>query len=271
MREQVALVTGSTDGIGYETARRLAERGWRVFVHGRSADRCRRAAKQIATSTGNPSVEWAQGDFSSLEEVRRLARDLLARLDHLDVLLNNAGIYMNERRLSVDGYEMTFAVNHLAPFLLTVLLCDLVRKSAPARVITVSSAVHLGATLDFGNLQGERKFSGYAAYSLSKLGNILVARELAERLRGTRVTSNSLHPGTVNTKLLRMGFGGMGGQPPGEGAATSVELATSPRFEALTGAYLAGGKEASPSPLTLEKRVRERFWSVSETLCGVAG
>ncbi len=211
MKDRVVLVTGSTDGIGRETALELARLGAEVIVHGRSAEKASAVADAIRRDTGNASVAFLSADLSDLEQVRAMAAALQSRWSVLHVLINNAGTYMNHRVLTPAGLEVTFTVNHLAPFLLTTLLLDLLKKSAPSRVINVSSVAHQRGGLDFANLQGEKHYEAYSAYSVSKLANILFTYELAERLNGTGVTANCLHPGVITTKLLQKGFGSTGG------------------------------------------------------------
>ena len=236
MHNKVILITGSTDGIGREAALELAARGFTVFVHGRSIFRARNVAEEIRTATGNKHAEVLAADLSSQRQVRELASEISKRCDSLDVLINNAGVFMNERQVTEDGLELSFAVNHLAPFLLTNLLLGLLQKSTPARIITVSSMVHAQGRVDFSDLQSEKRFVGYDAYALSKLGNVLFTYELAERLQGTGVTANCLHPGVIATKLLRAAFESDGASPA-EGAATMLYLATSPEVEQVTGRY----------------------------------
>lgn len=207
MKDKIVLITGSTDGIGKETALQLAQLGATVIVHGRSTERCQATRDDIRQATGNPNVDCVVADLSSQRQVRQMAADIIVRYDRLHVLINNAGVILLKRQLTEDGLETTFAVNHLAPFLLTLLLLDLLKKSAPARIITVSSTVHYDEQIKFDNLQGERDYYGLGAYKVSKLGNVLFTFELAERLKGTGVTANCLHPGVVATKLLDTGWG----------------------------------------------------------------
>jgi retinol dehydrogenase-14 len=263
------LVTGSTDGIGKETALELARRGATVILHGKNPGRCQQALDEAVRVTRNRSLGCFAADLGSLQEVRRLAHDIVAQYDRLDVLINNAGIFMTSRVLSADGYEMTFAVNHLAPFLLTHMLLDLLKKSAPSRVITVSSVSHRRARLDLEDLQGEKHFTGYGAYALSKLGNVLFTSELAARLRGSGVTAMCLHPGVIGTKLLREGFGGMSGGSVKLGAETPVFLASAPDPEGLTGKYFIQRKEEQPTPLVHDLVLRKQFWDLSARLCGI--
>ncbi len=270
MNGTTILITGSTDGIGRQAALELAARGFTVFVHGRSLSRVKNVVEEIRTATGNKNVELLVADFSSQRQVRDLAAEVSNRCDTLHVLINNAGIFMNERQETVDGLEMTFAVNHLAPFLLTNLLLGLLRKSAPARVVTVSSMVHTRGRIDFDDLQAEKRFAGYDAYALSKLGNILFTYELAERLRGTGVTANCLHPGVIGTKLLRAAFN-MNGANPADGAETMIYLASSPDVERVTGKYFQENRETASAPPTYVVALRKEFWEISEQLTGLSG
>jgi NAD(P)-dependent dehydrogenase (short-subunit alcohol dehydrogenase family) len=279
MRDKVCLVTGATSGIGLVTARELVRRGARVVVVGRDPARCENAVRKIADATGGRQAETLLADLSSQRQVRELARQFRERHGRLDVLVNNAGGLWLERRLTEDGLEMTFAVNHLAYFRLTHLLLDTLKASAASRVVNVASAAHRGATLDFNDLQGERGYSGWQAYCRSKLANILFTYELARRLQTTGVTANALHPGWVAT-----GFGGGNGWRGrllrgvaalfalGEeaGARTSVYLATSPEVEGVTGRYFDRERPVASSPASLDEDAARRLWRVSEELTGVA-
>ncbi len=266
--EKTILITGSTDGIGRQTALELAARGHRVLIHGRNFQKGRKVSEEIRAKTGNQRIQLFIADLSSLNQVRRLARQIKDSSERLDVLINNAGVFMTERVLTEDGLEMTFAVNHLAHFLLTLLLLGLLKRSVPARVITVSSEAHRSGHIDFHNLQGERCFDGHAAYSLSKLANILFAYELAKRLQGSGITSNCLTPGAVNTKMLRAGWGNFG-KSVEEGARTPVYLAISPEVENLSGYYFEDLRPVSTSLESLDEELRLKFWELSETLAGI--
>ena len=259
------FVTGATDGIGKQTALELARMGARLLIHGRKPDRAQSAVHDIQRESGNSRVEGIIADLSSMRQVRMLADEVRNRCNRLDVLLNNAGTYMTSRVLTEDGFETTFAVNHLAPFLLTRLLEPLLRFSEPARVVTVSSIAHMRGQLDMNNLQGKRRFDPYGAYALSKLANVLFSNELAIRLVDTGVTSNSLHPGVITTKLLRTGFNSEGASVE-EGAATSVFLATSPDVAGVTGRYFVKKKAVTPAPITLDGQARQAFWDASDSL-----
>jgi NAD(P)-dependent dehydrogenase (short-subunit alcohol dehydrogenase family) len=269
MHDKIILVTGSTDGIGKETARQLTQLGATVIVHGRSADRCEAACDDIRVTTGNPRVDFVVADLSSQRQVRQMAAEIIARYDRLHGLINNAGVILLQRQLSEDGLEMSFAVNHLAPFLLTDLLLDLLKASAPARIVNVSSTVHYHAPLKLDNLQGERKYNGVEAYKVAKLGNVLFTYELAERLKGSGVTVNCLHPGVVATKLLGAGWGWSNGLTSAQGAALSVYLATSPDVEQITGQYFESRLPGGVSAKANDVKLRREFWNISAQLVGM--
>jgi NAD(P)-dependent dehydrogenase (short-subunit alcohol dehydrogenase family) len=269
MQDKIVLVTGSTDGIGKATARQLAAMGATVIVHGRNAERCRTTRDEIRAATRNPNVDVVVADLSSQAQVRQMAADISARYDRLHVLINNAGVIIHQRQITADGLETTFAVNHLAPFLLTHLLLDVLRRSAPARIVNLSSTVHYDAPLDFNNLQGERRYNGVEAYKVAKLGNVLFTFELAERLKGTGVSVNCLHPGVVATKLLEAGWGWSNGWSPAQGAALSVYLASSPEVENVSGNYFEGTSPGGASPKAKDAKLRRKFWEVSAKLVGI--
>jgi NAD(P)-dependent dehydrogenase (short-subunit alcohol dehydrogenase family) len=267
---KVILVTGSTDGIGMQTALDLAGMGAHVIVHGRNRERGESVQHEIQRATGNDQVDLLTADLASQRQIHELARAIGRRYQRMDVLVNNAGVYMKQRRLTEDGLEMTFAVNHLAPFLLTHLLLDLLRTSAPSRVVTVSSTTHQSIReVDFDNLQGEKWYDGYYAYALSKLGNILFAYELARRIANAEITANTLHPGAVNTKLLRAGFGNYGIDLE-QGAETPVYLASSPEVEGVTGKYFVNKRPTMSSPLSYNRELQNDFWNISEQLTDLA-
>ncbi len=263
---KVILVTGSTDGIGMQTALDFAHMGAHVIVHGRNRERGERVQHEIRQATGNDQVDLLIADLASQRQIHELALAIRRRYNRLDVLLNNAGVYLKQRRMTEDGLEMTFAVNHLAPFLLTNLLLDLLGASVPSRIVTVSSTTHQSIRqVDFDNLQGEKWYDGYHAYALSKLGNILFTYELARRLENTGITANTLHPGAVNTKLLQAGFGSYGLDLE-QGAETPVFLASSPEVEGVTGKYFVNRQPTLSSPLSYKRELQDSFWKISEQL-----
>ncbi len=267
MAEKIILITGSTDGIGKQTALKLAESGASVTLHGRDHKRCLETREEIMKRTGNNNIDFITSDISTRDGVKRLADSFLAKHKRLDVLINNAGVFMKERVLTEDGLEMTFAVNHMAYFTLTYLLYPLIVQSAPSRIINVSSIAHQNGRLHFENLQGEKKYEGYSAYSLSKLANLLFTFELAERSIGKNVTVNALHPGVISTKLLKTGFGDYGA-PIEEGAETSVYLAISEEVKNVSGKYFIKCKETKCAPQALNISDRQQLWELSMRLAG---
>ena len=257
---KTVLITGATDGIGRETARGLLAKGWHVHVHGRSRSRAERAAAELAESGGQTTPVW--GDLSRMSEVVALAQQVLELGPRLDVLINNAGVFETRRRVTDDGFEMTMAVNHFATFLLTRRLLPAV-LATQGRVVVVASMVHQGAHLDLEDLAFTRRYDGYAAYSASKLANVLFTRALAQRLEGTGVSANCLHPGVIGTKLLRTAFG-MGGAPVEQGARTSIYLATSPEVAGMSGGYFVDRHPATPSREARDDRLAESLWLETE-------
>src|SRR2546426_8995160 len=237
---RVVLVTGATSGIGAATAIGLARMGATLALGVRDAKKADAARGEIARETGNTTLDLPLLDLASFRSIRRFAESFKSRHAPLDVLVNNAGIFTRHRHVTEDGLESQFQVNYLGPFLLTMLLLDPLKARAPSRIVNVSSEAHRGASIDFEDLQGERKYSGYRAYGQSKLAQILFTHELARRLQGTGVTVNALHPGVIRTNLgiggasvvvrfVRMFFKG-----PAKGAETPIYLATSPDVEGVT-------------------------------------
>ena len=249
--------------------------GTTVVIVGRSAEKTAQVVAQIRAATGNQNVDALLADLSSQQEIRRLASEFKSRYTRLDILLNNAGAMFMQRQVSVDGIEMTFAVNHLAYFLLTNLLLDTIKASAPARIINVSSNAHTRAKIEFDNLQGERSYSP-AAYGNSKLANILFTIELARRLQGTGVTVNALHPGFVNTGFGKNNSGFLFkilaavvpliARSPEKGAKTSIYLASSPAVQNVTGKYFVDSKVAQAAPQAADTAVARKLWDVSAAM-----
>jgi retinol dehydrogenase 12 len=272
----VCVVTGATSGIGQAAATALARQGATVVLVGRDRGRTEAAAARIAAvSASPPKTEIA--DLASLEQVRALA-GRLAELDRIDVLINNAGLVLGERRVTPDGFEHVFAVNHLAPFLLTNLLLPKLTASAPARVVTVSSDAHSAARLDLSDPNLERAWESWRSYANSKLANIWFTRELARRLAGTEVTANCLHPGVVRTgfgqdsrPLLKLGI--TIARPfmlsPERGADTIVYLASSPDVAGQTGGYYVKRQRREPSAAARDDTLARELWDLSEQLTGL--
>jgi NAD(P)-dependent dehydrogenase (short-subunit alcohol dehydrogenase family) len=277
--ERIALVTGASAGIGLETALGLARAGYRVIIAGRDAARTEVARRRVAEQSRSGMVEAALADFASLAAVRALAADVLAGHDRLDVLVNNAGLIVPRFERSADGYEMTIAVNHLAPFLLTNLLLDRLRASAPARIVTVASQAHRGARLDPSTLTEPQAadWSPLKAYGRSKLCNILFTRALARRLAGSGVVVACLHPGVIATAIGdRAGLAGLGWRlvkpfltTPEKGAQTSIFLATVADPAPFNGAYVIGRATVPPDPAALDDDLGERLWDQSARLVGL--
>jgi NAD(P)-dependent dehydrogenase (short-subunit alcohol dehydrogenase family) len=278
MNEKTVLVTGGTNGIGLVTARELARMGAQVTILSRNPGKCAAVAEAIKAETGNP-VEFIAEDLSTRSGIMQAAATFKQRHTYLHVLVNDAGAMFTKRQLTSDGYEMTFALNHLNYFMLTVLLLDILKASAPARIVNISSHAHAGASLDFDNLQGESHFNGMQAYGQSKLANILFTYELARRLDGTGVTANALHPGFIATGFARnngllydlgMKFIGLFIHKPDQGAQTSIYLASSPEVEGVSGKYFVDCKAVDSSPLSHDQALSEKLWQVSLELTGKA-
>jgi NAD(P)-dependent dehydrogenase (short-subunit alcohol dehydrogenase family) len=280
MAGKVVVITGGNTGIGKEAAVALAGRGARVVITSRNEERGRSARQEIAKRSGNDSVDVMPLDLASFRSIRSFAADALDRFDHLDVLVNNAGLILYRRAETQEGFEETFGVNHLGHFLLTDLLLERLRASAPSRVVVVSSGAHKGARrgLNFDDLQAERKYKWAKAYSKSKLANIYFTRELARRLDGTGVTVNALHPGFVRSEFGRGGdLGGIYGWgikyvaspfaiSPEKGARTTIYLASSPDVESVSGGYFYKSKPATPSAVAQDDEAASRLWDASEKL-----
>jgi len=271
------IVTGGSAGIGRETARGLAQRGASVTIIGRNPERTARVAAEIGESTGNDRVGYELCDFSSLEQVRRLGDVLLQSHPSIHLLVNNAGVWHPRPRLSHDGHDDTFAVNHLAHFALTNALLDRLKASSPARIVHVSSRLHsLVRTMGFEQLPGSPRFDvfGFIAYSRSKLANLLFSNELARRLEGTGVTSNALHPGDVATDVVRdvwltrigVHIARLWLLTPEQGARTSLHVASAPELADTTGCYFADCAEREPSATAIEVDAAQRLWAMSAEL-----
>jgi NAD(P)-dependent dehydrogenase (short-subunit alcohol dehydrogenase family) len=274
-----AVVTGASSGIGLYTALGLARAGMQVVMVGRDSTRTEAARRFVAARWPAASLATALADFAALGEVRRLAGEILAAYDQIDVLVNNAGLFSPNYRASADGFELTFAVNHLAPFLLTNLLVDRLKASAPARIVNVASRAHRGQHLDLASLARPPGHWTMQAYGRSKLCNILFTRELAARLSGSGVTAVALHPGVVATGIgQRGGIFELGWRlmkpfmlSPEQGAETSLFLATVPDPAPFHGGYVIGKALATPDPAALDRDLARRLWDESARLVGMPG
>jgi NAD(P)-dependent dehydrogenase (short-subunit alcohol dehydrogenase family) len=279
MRGSTVLVTGGTGGIGLATATGLADLGARVGIVGRSTARGAAAADAVRSTVPSAQVDVFEADLSAQGEVRRLAAEVTQTYPRLDVLVNNVGGYWAHRHVTVDGLEHTFALNHLAPFLLTHELHDLLLASAPARVVTMSSGAQSMGKIDLDDLQGQRSYNGQRAYNQSKLANVLFTYELARRLEGTGVTANVLHPGVVRTSFGHEDSGRWMRamlplvrpfmKTPEEGAATSIYLASSPEVASVTGQYFANSRPKRSSTASYNRDLAARLWEASAALVGI--
>jgi len=279
MNGRVCLITGASSGIGKATATELAKMGATLVMVCRDRSRGELALGEVREASGNDSVRLMLSDLSSLGSVRELAEAFLAQQQPLHVLVNNAGIFSLRHRTTVDGFEETFAVNYLAPFLLTNLLLNSLRSSAPSRIVNVSSASHYGGHIDFDDLQGNRRYRGGRAYSQSKLALVLFTHKLAEMLAGTGVTANSLHPGVVATNIWRRSAGrasfvmkipALFMASPKEGAETVVFLASSSNVERVSGEYFEKKAAKRSSKESYDRAVADRLWNISGELTGLA-
>ncbi|MBU1158935.1 MAG: SDR family oxidoreductase [Candidatus Thermoplasmatota archaeon] len=275
---KIVMITGATGGIGRETAKGLAYMGATVVLVSRSTEKLIRVASELKSETRNDHIDYLPCDLTSMENVRKLASDFKERYDRLDVLINNAGEIINERRTSVDGYEYTLALDHLSHFLLTALLQDIIKRSAPSKIINVSSMAHILGHINFDDIMIEKGYTPGKAYGQAKLANILFTYELARRLSKTGVTVNCLHPGMVRTNFGKDTTGAwklflLLSKPfmisARKGAQTSIYLASSPDVVSVTGKYFAKKKEKKSSKESYDENVAKRFWEISEKLTGM--
>jgi NAD(P)-dependent dehydrogenase (short-subunit alcohol dehydrogenase family) len=269
MNDSVVLITGATDGIGKATALRFADLGYYVLIHGRDEARLRATQQELSLRNPDAHIDWVQADFASLVQTRVLGHFLAENYDRLDVLINNAATLQPERRESAEGHELTFAVNHLAPFVLTQALLPVLRQTASqtgeARIVNLAANGHLKVTLDFDDLQSRTAYDGVKAYQKSKLANVLFTKALARKLAGSGVSANALHPGVITTKVLMAGFG-ITGAAPDEGAAAVLNLATSPELSGVSGKYFDVARERKGVAATQDEALQDQLWATSTAL-----
>jgi retinol dehydrogenase 12 len=277
MQGKRVLITGATSGIGEKTAIKLAQLGAELFLVARDAKKADATVAAIRAAGATQPVTIFLADLSLMSEVRRLAGEVRAKTDRLDVLLNNAGAWFSERQVTSEGFERTFALNHLSYFLLSNLLLDIVKAAPAGRIVNVASEAHRGAKIDFDDLQSEKRYSLLGAYNVSKLENILFTAALARRLAGTRVTANCLHPGVVASGFGRNNGGFLRFVMPlaqlfmisaDKGSETSVYLASSPEVEGVTGKYFDKCKPKHPTRHAQDEAAQEKLWAVSAALVG---
>src|SRR5712691_561931 len=279
MKDKVVMVTGANSGIGRAASLALAKMGATVVMVARNAERGEAARSKIITKSENNSIDLLLADLSSLGSVRQLATEFQQKYSRLDVLINNAGLFNQRRHVTTDGYENTFATNYLAPCLLTNLQLDLLKESAPSRIINVSSVGHYNGHVNFDDLNLEKKYGGWKAYGQSKLALVLFTHELAKKLQGTGVTVNAVHPGTVATNIWTrplvpagfiMALPKLFMTSPEQGAETIVYLASSPDAKGLSGEYLEKLKVKKSSDESYDEEIAQRLWDVSAKLTGLS-
>jgi NAD(P)-dependent dehydrogenase (short-subunit alcohol dehydrogenase family) len=274
MKDKICLITGATDGIGKETARCLGKQNAQLILVGRNPEKGEKVQKKLIAITGNDQIDIMTADLSNMNTIQKLSAEIHKKYNKLNVLINNAGAFFSKREITDDGFEKTFALNHLGYFLLTKLLLDLIKKGKNPRIINVASGAHIGATLDFDNLQGKNDYSGWAAYKRSKLMNIMFTYKLAELLKDTPITVNTLHPGFVrtrfgdnNTGIVGIGLNlakKIGAISIKKGAETSVFLATSPTVKGVSGKYFVKCKPEKSSSSSYNKSDIDRLWRTTD-------
>ena len=261
LKNKIVLLTGATDGIGKQAAYMFAQNSAVLIMHGKDVEKGNKIRKEIIRKTGNDNVTYLNADFTSFSDINELSDRIHNQFSHIDILINNAGIYENEKVILRNGIEKNFMVNYLAGFSLTLQLSDLLRKSGNARIINVSSMIHAGS-IDFDNLNAEKYYSGDHAYSLSKLCNILFTYELDDLLKDDHITVNAMHPGVINTKLLKAGWGAIGNKAE-EGAKRIFYLADSDKVKDVSGKYFMNDHPVRSAEISYDKTYRKRLWDIS--------
>lgn len=261
LKNKIIFLTGATDGIGKQTAFMLAEKNAMLLMHGKNIEKGLEIRDEIIRKTKNTNIFYFNADFTSFRDIQILSTEIHKQFNTIDILINNAGVYENKKIILVNGIEKTFMVNHLASFSLTLKFLDLLKKSNKARIINVSSMIHANS-IDFENLNSEKYYSGDDAYSRTKLCNILFSNRLNSIVNDKSITINTLHPGVINTKLLRAGWGGYGNTTI-EGAKRIFYLATSKDVENISGKYFMNDKQIKPSEIAFNKTIQKRLWDIS--------
>lgn len=275
LKDKICIITGATSGIGKETAKAIAREGAVVVLPIRDALKGDILKDEILEQNPDARIDLMHCDLASFDSIREFAAAFKKKYKKLHLLINNAGIWETKRNLSADGIERNFAVNHLAPFLLTNLLLDTIKQSAPARIINVASEAHKQGKIHFSDIEYEKKFSSMGSYAQSKLANILFTKKLSQKLKGTGVTANCLHPGVVNTNLfdkmpsILKGLMNLFMISPQKGAQTTIYLATSPDVENISGEYFAKSQPKKPAPIALRQDVADKLWDLSEKYVGI--
>ena len=264
MNSKTILITGSTDGIGRQTALKLAQLGHEVIVHGRSKEKSQSVARELAQLSRNDNIKYVYSDLGNFDLIQKMSDCIKKKFSKLDVLINNAGVFQNEKQILPNGLETTFMVNHMAVFALTKALLPLLDETPDSRIINVSSMAQSG-TMDFDNLNGEKYFDAYNSYAVSKLENVLFTYKLHRILEGNGPTVNCLHPGVISTKLLHAGWG-MGGSSLESGASTSVYLAVNEETKNVSGRYFVNSQERKSSAISYDRKIQDRLWQISEEI-----
>jgi len=267
LKNKIVLITGSTDGIGYQTAIELVKLGYHVIIHGRNREKADLTLKRIEKVTNKKNVSAVYADLSSFNQINEMVNDVSYRFNRLDVLINNAGVYKPERNITQEGLEETFAINYIAPFILTNLLLNLLKNGKSSKIVNIVSRVHSNL-FNFDDLQLEKGYTGVKAYSKSKTALILFTYLLADKLKNTDITVNCLHPGVINTKLLRSAFGS-DGAPLLDGAKTLIYAATAPELEDVSGRYFVNNHAMPSKNITYDKEIQRKLWKMTEEILGM--
>ncbi|MFW9937357.1 MAG: SDR family NAD(P)-dependent oxidoreductase [Candidatus Thorarchaeota archaeon] len=264
MEDKIILISGSTDGIGYKTAIELAKSGYHVIIHGRNQEKAQKTMKNVIKESSSNNVSSVYADLGSFTQIKEMVKDIYERFDKLDVLINNAGVIRPLWKLTQEGIEETLAINYVAPFLITNLLLDKLKKAKSSRIVNVVSRVQSNQ-LDFNDLQFENGYTGVKAYARSKTALILFTYLLADKLKDTNITVNCLHPGVINTKLLRTTYGTYGA-PLIEGAKTLIFAATAPELENISGKYFVNNHSQLSKDITYNKEIQRKLWKKTEEI-----